>query len=109
MAWPASSKSRELGLEFWNVRVAQRDDDGSVGNQLMQYPEQLGRQRNAGEDDARNITTRPVKACDQAGSHRIGTDDEYDWCCRGCDFACLRGRRAGAYDRGHLFANKIGR
>jgi glycerol uptake facilitator-like aquaporin len=32
---------------------AQRDDDGSVGNQLVQYPEQLGRQRNAGMNDAR--------------------------------------------------------
>jgi hypothetical protein len=44
----------------------------------MQYSEQLGRQRNAGEDDAGNVTAWPVKVCDQAGSDRIGTDDEYD-------------------------------
>ena len=75
----------------------------------MQYPEPLCRQRSAGKDNARNIAARPVEACDQAGSDRIGTNDEDDRDCRGCGFACLRRRRAGGHDRGDLLANEIGR
>ncbi len=56
----------------------------------MQYPEQLGRQRANGKDDTRDIAARPLDACDQTNSDRVGSNDEYDRRRRGCGFACLR-------------------
>ena len=75
----------------------------------MQHPEQFGRQRNAGKNDTRDIATRPIEACDQASSNWIGADDEYDRRCCGCSLAGPRRNGAGAYDRGYLFADEIGR
>ena len=109
MARPASSRSRGLDLGFRSVRVAQHGDDGSLGYQLVQQPKQLGRQVNNSKDDTRGVAARPVEACDQAGSDRIGSDDEYDRRRRGCGFGCLRRPRATRYDRGHLPADEIGR
>ena len=75
----------------------------------MQHPEQLGRQRGSGKDDTRDIAARPIDACDQTNSGRVGSDDEYDRRRRGCGFACLRRRNAGPYDNGDLPAHEIGR
>ena len=66
-------------------------------------------QRDKGKDDTRDIAARPVEACDQANSDRIGSDDEYDGRRRGCRFARLRRISAGPYDRGHLPADEFGR
>jgi hypothetical protein len=75
----------------------------------VQHPEQLGHQRDNGKDDTRDIAARPVDACDQTSSDRVGSDDEYDRRRRGCGFACLRRRNAGPNDRGDLPAHEIGR
>ena len=56
----------------------------------MQYPEQLGRQRANGKEDTRDIAARPLDACDQTNSDRVGSNDEYDRRRRGYGFACLR-------------------
>jgi hypothetical protein len=74
----------------------------------VQHPEQLG-PRDNGKDDTRDIAARPVDACDQTNSDRVGSDDEYDRSRRGCGFACLRGRNAAPYNRGDLPAQEIGR
>ena len=109
MARPASSRSRELGLEFKIVWVAQHGDDGSRGNQLVQQPEQLGRQGSNDKDDARDVAARSVEACDQASSDRIGSHDEYDRRRRGCGFDCVRHPTARPNYRGHLPADEISR
>jgi hypothetical protein len=75
----------------------------------VQHPEQLGHQRTNGKDDTRDIAARPVDACDQTNSDRVGSDDEYDRRRRGCGFACLCRRNARPYDRGDLPAHEIGR
>jgi hypothetical protein len=75
----------------------------------VQHPEQLGRQRDNRKDDTRDIAARPVDACDQTKSDRVGSNDEYNRRRRGCGFACLSRRNASAYDRGDLPAQEIGR
>jgi hypothetical protein len=97
-----------LALDISTVWVAQHGDDWRLGNQLVQHPEQLG-QRDNGKDDTRDIAARPVDACDQTNSDRVGSNDEYDRRRRRCGFACLRRRNAGPYDRGDLPAQEIGR
>jgi hypothetical protein len=98
-----------LDFKFNKVRVAQHGDDGSLGNQLVQQPEQLGRQGSNDKDDARDVAARSVEACDQASSDRIGSYDEYDRRRRGCGFSCLRRSTARPNDHGHLPADEIGR
>src|SRR5262249_13447365 len=75
----------------------------------MQHSKKLGRQGDNGKNDTRDIAARPVEACDQANSDRIGSDDEYDGRRRGCRFARLRRISAGPYDRRHLPTNAISR
>src|SRR6516225_8106399 len=98
-----------LALDVRTVWVAQDRDHRRLGNQLVQHSKQLGHQRDKGKDDTRDIAARPVEACDQANSDRIGSDDEYNGRRRGCRFARLRRISAGPYDRGHLPADEIGR
>src|SRR5262249_42249240 len=72
----AASISRNSASSSGWFRVPQHSDDGSLGNELVQQPQLLGRQISSGKDHAGDVAAGPTEAGDQACSDRIEAGGE---------------------------------
>ena len=105
-----SLRSLVCGLEPSGL-VDRRDRRSwSLGDQLAQELEPLGRKLRGDEGDTRDVAARPVEAGDEAELDRIGAEREDDGYRRGRRLG--RERRPGAAagnNHRYLAANQIGR
>jgi hypothetical protein len=75
---PPERARRRFQVPILGVRIHQRSDDSSLGNQLMQQFQAPWVQRAGGKAYASNVAARPVDAGDEAGFDRIGAADKND-------------------------------
>ena len=79
-----------------------------LGMSLRNSSKSLRHQSFGNEDNASNVSTRPVKACDEAVPDRIASCGEDDWDCRG-DRLCAERRKRVAEDHSRWPVDQIGR
>ena len=108
-----SSRANLGDVALGDERVGGIDEQGKAlrsREKFVQKTEMLSTQKSVRSADPSGVAPRPVNAGHQPRLHRIASNAEDDWNCRGRGLGCKRGWRAnrGRYDC-DAAANEIGR